>query len=120
PFTRFLCARSPTSQIRSLLPHSAPRPPAARRIARPVARTMMPPTPLAAMLILPSAPSLRPRLGLGPSSSRARGVALRALPGRLELWHPRLAAVESGPPSSQSSAPPPQLSSELLGGMSGS
>ncbi|KAF7072425.1 hypothetical protein CFC21_077556 [Triticum aestivum] len=71
------------------------------------------------MLILPSAPSLRPRLGLGPSSSRARGVALRALPGRLELWHPRLAAVESGPPSSQSSAPPPQLSSELLGGMSG-
>ncbi|KAF7065445.1 hypothetical protein CFC21_071546 [Triticum aestivum] len=80
---------------------------------------MMPPTPLAAMLILPSAPSLRPRLGLGPSSSRARGAALRALPRRLELWHPRLAAVESGPPSSQSSAPPPQPSSELLGGIPG-
>ncbi|KAF7058801.1 hypothetical protein CFC21_065786 [Triticum aestivum] len=80
---------------------------------------MMPPAPLAAMLILPSAPSLRPRLGLGPSSSRARGAALHALPRRLELWHPRLAAVESGPPSSQSSAPPPQPSSELLGGIPG-
>ncbi|KAI4990660.1 hypothetical protein ZWY2020_039023 [Hordeum vulgare] len=80
---------------------------------------MMPPTPLAAMLVLPSAPLLRPRLGLGPSSSRARGPALRALPRRLELWHPRLAAVESGPPPSQPSAPPPQPSSELLGGISG-
>ncbi|KAM0896706.1 hypothetical protein ACQ4PT_023023 [Festuca glaucescens] len=77
----------------------------------------MPPTPLAALLVLPATPAPRPRLGLAPSSRHARGTvvraaALRALPRRLEFWHPRLAAVESGPPSSQSSAPPPQTGVE--------
>ncbi|XP_051187446.1 probable plastidic glucose transporter 1 isoform X2 [Lolium perenne] len=82
---------------------------------------MPPPTPLAALLVLPPTPAPRPRLGLAPSSRRARGTAvvraaaLRALPRRLELWPPRLAAVESGPPSSQSSAPPPQPGVESSG-----
>ncbi|KAM0896702.1 hypothetical protein ACQ4PT_023023 [Festuca glaucescens] len=80
---------------------------------------MMPPTPLAALLVLPATPAPRPRLGLAPSSRHARGTvvraaALRALPRRLEFWHPRLAAVESGPPSSQSSAPPPQTGRSLF------
>ncbi|KAM0896704.1 hypothetical protein ACQ4PT_023023 [Festuca glaucescens] len=85
---------------------------------------MMPPTPLAALLVLPATPAPRPRLGLAPSSRHARGTvvraaALRALPRRLEFWHPRLAAVESGPPSSQSSAPPPQTGVESQDATSG-
>ncbi|KAM0896705.1 hypothetical protein ACQ4PT_023023 [Festuca glaucescens] len=84
----------------------------------------MPPTPLAALLVLPATPAPRPRLGLAPSSRHARGTvvraaALRALPRRLEFWHPRLAAVESGPPSSQSSAPPPQTGVESQDATSG-
>ncbi|KAM0832236.1 hypothetical protein ACQ4PT_065023 [Festuca glaucescens] len=80
---------------------------------------MMPPTPLPALLVLPATPAPRPRLGLAPSSRRARGTvvraaALRALPRRLEFWPPRLAAIESGPPSSQSSAPPPQPGRSLF------
>uniref|UniRef100_A0ACD5YFH2 Uncharacterized protein n=1 Tax=Avena sativa TaxID=4498 RepID=A0ACD5YFH2_AVESA len=85
---------------------------------------MMPPTPLAALLVLPASPAPRPRLGLAPSSRRARGTvvraaALRALPRRLELWLPRLAAVESGPPSSHSSVPPAQPGVESQDATSG-
>ncbi|KAK1630630.1 hypothetical protein QYE76_004945 [Lolium multiflorum] len=82
---------------------------------------MLPPTPLAALLVLPATPAPRPRLGLAPSSRRARGTlvvraaALPALRRRLEFWPSRLAAVESGPPSSQSSAPPPQPGVESSG-----
>uniref|UniRef100_A0ACD5Y2R1 Uncharacterized protein n=1 Tax=Avena sativa TaxID=4498 RepID=A0ACD5Y2R1_AVESA len=85
---------------------------------------MMPPTPLASLLFLPATPSPRPQLGLTPSSRRARGTVVRAatfraLPRHLELCPPRLAAVESGPPSSQSSVPPPQPGVESQDAASG-
>ncbi|CAM0951256.1 unnamed protein product [Alopecurus aequalis] len=79
---------------------------------------MMPPTPLAALLVLPTTPAPRPRLGRARGTV-ARAATLRALPRRLELWTPRLAAVESGPPSSQSSTPPPQSGVESQGATSG-
>ncbi|XP_062198895.1 probable plastidic glucose transporter 1 isoform X2 [Phragmites australis] len=57
--------------------------------------------PLAALLALPASPAPRPRLGPSrrPRPAVVRAAALRALPRRLGLWPPRLAAVESTPPA---------------------
>jgi hypothetical protein len=84
----------------------------------------VPPTPLAGLLVLSATPSPRPRLSLTPPSRRTRGTvvraaAFRALPRRLELWPPRLSAVESGPPSRNPSAPPLQPGVESQGAIPG-
>ncbi|CAD6225067.1 unnamed protein product [Miscanthus lutarioriparius] len=70
-------------------------------------------TPLAAaLLVLPASPAPRlppPRPGPSRRARPAvvRAAALRALPRRLELWSPRLAAVESNPPPPSSASPAP-------------
>ncbi|CAN6195824.1 unnamed protein product [Urochloa humidicola] len=72
----------------------------------------------AALLVVPTSPTPRPRLW--PSRRTrpaARAAPLRALPRRLELWPQRLAAVEGTPPPS--SAPPAPGSSSGLDASSG-
>ncbi|OQU89457.1 hypothetical protein SORBI_3002G193800 [Sorghum bicolor] len=79
------------------------------------------PTPLApALLLLPASPAPRlPRPRPGPSRRArppvVRAAALHALPRRLELWPPRLAAVESKPPPPPLEPPEPGEESAVSG-----
>ena len=81
-------------------------------------------TPLAAaLLVLPASPAPRlppPRPGPSRRARPAvvRAAALRALPRRLELWSPRLAAVESNPPPPSSASPAPDEERAGSGGSS--